>query len=190
MRKIAIQIINEKNELVCIFDKENSIELAQQMCSKGSGLRWETVSEKTQSLPMSTEDDANLIGFVDRMCIHCHQKYGYHGKISQPLACTRCGCLQEYTPEQASLFAPDFSDAPGPNSDRVEDFVCPLGKHKGKQFGQILIDNPGYISWLSQQEWLRHDLREVVDEMMKRYAHEIEEGQKVERERFFQNRRR
>ena len=33
--------------------------------------------------------------------------------------------------------------------------VMPFGKHKGRLLEEILGDDPGYIDWLTEQEWFR-----------------------------------
>lgn len=40
-------------------------------------------------------------------------------------------------------------------ADANEPKIIPFGKHKGRSLEELLIDDPGYLQWLSGQDWFR-----------------------------------
>ena len=33
--------------------------------------------------------------------------------------------------------------------------IIPFGKYKGRPVEEVVVDDPGYLEWLSDQDWFR-----------------------------------
>jgi len=53
--------------------------------------------------------------------------------------------------------------------------IISFGKYKGKEFQEVMIDNPEYLLWLHEQDWLPVKYPEIFN-LIKRHLNEIREN--------------
>ena len=49
----------------------------------------------------------------------------------------------------------------------LEDATFPFGKYKGERVSDVHQENPSYLDWCLDQEWLKPEMRKVIQEVMR-----------------------